>query len=555
MTDVSELHLFLKVSIDSSTQSPLVGFTFVDSFHHTLHVGQFHTSDSYSHLTDLLTLQPASSITLALDRVKIHLPTAEHIKALLTSSPSSPPPTLRESKASEFRPRADTVDDLERLARRVADVHSVKDCHDGLAAAGAAIRALHLLSDEAGLAQWSIRSFHLREFMAIDPQAAAALNLFPVAGDADRHMSLFGLLNKGRTAMSARLLTRWLRQPLTSLPLIQRRQRLLSIFCDSASLRSAVREQHLHRLPDYHTLLRQFTTGKARLQHIVQLWQALARLPALVAELETYDGEGKEQLEAEFTVPLRSFHGTFLPLDGLVHSLIDMDAASTGYTYVINHRIQPGLLKLVRARDEAEAAMEADKDAAERHLGLAERISIVQKGEKTVERVLRVNRSDERVLRGKAGYTILSTNKDGVKFVTRKFKDAAKAFADAQAEYEREERALIARAVETVATYATALESLIGVVGELDLLAALAHVCVNAPTPYVEPVVTAAEDGWIEMRQARHPCMEVMDGVHFIPNDVRLQRGTSHLQIITGPNMSNQHPSLCPLSTPRPALC
>ena len=40
--------------------------------------------------------------------------------------------------------------------------------------------------------------------------------------------------------------------------------------------------------------------------------------------------------------------------------------------------------------------------------------------------------------------------------------------------------------------------------------------------------------------EARHPCVEAMDDMSFIPNDVVLRREASNLQIITGPNMGGK---------------
>jgi dsDNA-specific endonuclease/ATPase MutS2 len=42
------------------------------------------------------------------------------------------------------------------------------------------------------------------------------------------------------------------------------------------------------------------------------------------------------------------------------------------------------------------------------------------------------------------------------------------------------------------------------------------------------------------LMQARHPCVEAMDDMSFIPNDVVLKREDSNLQIITGPNMGGK---------------
>jgi len=42
------------------------------------------------------------------------------------------------------------------------------------------------------------------------------------------------------------------------------------------------------------------------------------------------------------------------------------------------------------------------------------------------------------------------------------------------------------------------------------------------------------------LMESRHPCVEAMEDMSFIPNDVVLRRKDSNLQIITGPNMGGK---------------
>lgn len=46
--------------------------------------------------------------------------------------------------------------------------------------------------------------------------------------------------------------------------------------------------------------------------------------------------------------------------------------------------------------------------------------------------------------------------------------------------------------------------------------------------------------GRVELVGCRHPCVELQEGVDFIPNDCVMQRGESWFQIITGPNMGGK---------------
>lgn len=47
----------------------------------------------------------------------------------------------------------------------------------------------------------------------------------------------------------------------------------------------------------------------------------------------------------------------------------------------------------------------------------------------------------------------------------------------------------------------------------------------NAPIPYVKPEVFAKGSGSLNLVESRHPCLEVLEGINFIPNDVTLERG------------------------------
>jgi DNA mismatch repair protein MSH2 len=65
--------------------------------------------------------------------------------------------------------------------------------------------------------------------MRLDASALRALNLMPSPQDGAKSMSLFGLLNKCKTAQGSRLLGQWLKQPLLDIQHI-RKMHIILIF-------------------------------------------------------------------------------------------------------------------------------------------------------------------------------------------------------------------------------------------------------------------------------------------------------------------------------------
>jgi DNA mismatch repair protein MSH2 len=143
-------------------------------------------------------------------------------------------------------------------------------------------------------------------------------------------------------------------------------------------------------------------------------------------------------------------------------------------------------------------------------------------------------------LRKKNSFTVLDTRKDGVRFTNGKMKKLSKESAALKQQYEEIQSEIVAKAVEITCSYTPVLELLNELLAELDVLAAFAHVAANAPVPYCRPEVHSMGTPGLTLKGSRHPCMEALDGVTFIENDVELVKGESNVQVITGPNMGGK---------------
>lgn len=76
-----------------------------------------------------------------------------------------------------------------------------------------------------------------------------------------------------------------------------------------------------------------------------------------------------------------------------------------------------------------------------------------------------------------------------------------------------------------VAGYSETVRTIGGVLACLDVLTAFASAAVSANKVYVRPEMLPSEKGELNLVQVRHPCLEMLQGVDYIANDVSFKRG------------------------------
>ena len=361
-------------------------------------------------------------------------------------------------------------------------------------------------------------------------------NYFGFTVDGNQRFLLEDYTVTHNTSMSSRLLRQRIKQPSMSLPEIERRQRLLAIFVSSLPLREHVADK-LRRFSDMNKLVNRFQKGKASLQHLVHVWQCIEKGEEVLHELKQYEGEGHDELEKEFIQPMHAVMGPCMTLRQMVVDTIDMGQLR-GYKYAVKPELDAELNAANMEVKQCERDMGREATRVERQYGLDEdSVGVVDKLAESKGHLLRVSRKTEQQLRGVTGITEVQSNKQGYFFTTKRMRELSEQMKEAQREVDQREKQLEAEALQIAAEYMPSFEQFGVLITELDLLIGFAHVCVNAPVPYVRPTVLGKEAGVLELKGSRHPCMEVLDGMMFIPNDVSMKRGTSHMQIITGPNM------------------
>src|SRR5262249_2576498 len=132
----------------------------------------------------------------------------------------------------------------------------------------------------------TIQTYTTGGYMFLDPQTRRNLELLEGSGGRSKG-SLVGVLDQTRTPMGARLIRRWLSQPLLDIDRLRARQAGGAHFVDNALLRATIREKLKH-IGDMERAVNRVVQGitVATPRDMVRLREALRALPALAEALD-----------------------------------------------------------------------------------------------------------------------------------------------------------------------------------------------------------------------------------------------------------------------------
>lgn len=437
--------------------------------------------------------------------------------------------------------------DLGRLVRSGNAEHH-RDVLDrpGAAAALAALLAFsQALADSASYGKWALALYDPGRYMRLDAAALRALNVMRQRDDANDGFSLYGLLAKGRTAMSKRLVKTWLKQPLLDLEEVRARHDVVEALVEDPLLRGQIRDQHLRGLPDVERLARKLERKKASLQDLCMIYRASGRLPLIEDAVRAHQGPHAATLVARFAEPLAVAHDAdhLARFEELLESAVDLDRIPDEYLISPQYSEELGELQEQKAALEGRVEQLAGAIAADLGLQLDKTLKLEwHRTNNQKSRCVRITQKEERAVRKslQAKYLVLETRKDGTKFTNRQLRAAAEELNELCAEYDRKQRELVQSVVDVAASYVEVVDRAGAVLAELDALAGFAEMAANAPRPFVRPEMRARGEGRLALRGSRHPCVEAQNAVDFIPNDCEMVRGESWFQVITGPNMGGK---------------
>jgi DNA mismatch repair protein MutS len=388
----------------------------------------------------------------------------------------------------------------------------------------------------------SLSTYSVDGFMRLDPATRRSLELTQNMADGSRKFTLLSVLDETVTAMGARLLRRWVDQPLLDLGQIVSRQEAVERLVTQALVRGDLRDA-MRRLSDLERLVSRTATGLAGPRDLVALRNSLMALPTLAEPLLKV-GLGRIQELREQMADHREV--AHLLDQALVadppHSLREGGVIREGYD-----------LELDKLRDLGKNGKSyiASLEQSERQkTGL----SNLKVGFNSVfGYYLEVSKAySDRV---PAEYIRKQTTANAERYITAELKEHESLVLGAEEKATSLETDLFNRLRLRVAEHAKSLLQTARALAELDTLCSLAEV--SSRRGYTKPELV--DDDVVDIAGGRHPVVEA-SATGFVPNDTalgrwgdgalgedsssttpeRLNAPTPHVIILTGPNMAGK---------------
>lgn len=419
---------------------------------------------------------------------------------------------------------------------RMSDLTINKDADSqGLAKRALAILNVHLKISLEVMCKNGTPFVDTQEFVRFNAQADEGLNIFD---SADHGFSLFKVLNKTRTAGGERLLKVWLRQPLTEPQKIKERLDMVEQLIDNSSSRKTLHESSLRKMPDLESLSIKLSDKRVQLIDLYKIYMAIKEVERMAEIFKQMKG-ANDLLNEHFGVPFVKKLAKMDRYQDLIKTTLDFEAVSSDNVFVVRAAFDDKLLKIKSEMDQVKKSIESSVSKMAASINLDKKC--VKLDWSTMHGYcFRVTMKDEINLRSKKGISIVDSSKSGVRFRNKDLEVLNKEYRALNEAYEEQQQYVVKEILEIAVGYVPFISELGHLCSKLDCLVSFAVASVSAPIPYTKPEIVDRSTGILQLDEARHPCLELMDSINFIPNGVDFEADKKTFCIVTGPNLGGK---------------
>lgn len=357
-----------------------------------------------------------------------------------------------------------------------------------------------------------------KNYLKMDIHTKRNLELTETLRLKQRNYSLIWLLDKTKTAMGSRMLKNFIENPLIDRDKIEKRYDVVETLLKEFILKEDL-QNLLYEVYDLERLSGRIAFGNANAKDMLQLKNSLKVLPSIKDILDKIN-----------------FDKTFEILDDLYDllekSIYENPPLSIKEGYLIKDGYNEEL-------DELKSLRKGGKDFVAKF----EQEEKERTGIKTLKvgynRVfgyyIEVSKGQTDQVKEEYGYERKQTLSNCERYISPILKEKEALILNAEEKIIDLEYEIFTSIRELVKSYIPKLQNIAKVISEIDVMQSFASV--TEENNYVRPIIS--DDRTVEIIDDRHPVVEKVLDVPFVPNDIKMDNKTNIL-LITGPNMAGK---------------
>lgn len=480
------------------------GFSYLDITTGQMRAGE---TDSFESFINIIRNISPKEVLISSNETKEIL--KNHIECTWTLSDAPPPaPNLAKKLIEDFF--------------KVKSLHGfgIENLKEGLSSAWILLEYVKKTLGENITHISAIIPYLSENFMVLDADTIRNLEIFSSVGG-EKRRSLINLLDKIKTPMGARKLREWLRYPLKDVEEIKKRHSAVESLIHKKILEEI--SEVIKNIGDIERIVSRISMKLITPTELEGLSHMCSQIKKLKEIIERYNFIYLPSLEALFS---------FEEFSSLVKRYIKpFPSNSVGDGDVINEGISEELdnyRNLLRDTKTAIAQMEMEE---RKKTGIP---SLKIGYNKVFGYYIEVTKPHLHLI--PKDYIRKQTLVNAERFVNEKLKTFEEQILSAEERVKEFETKIFNGLLEELMRYVPAIKEISQEVAIIDCFLSLAEVAQKYK--YVKPEIDNGDV--IEIKDGRHPVVEVEMKGEFVPNDVYVDRNENMLLIITGPNMAGK---------------
>lgn len=364
----------------------------------------------------------------------------------------------------------------------------------------------------------NIEIINREEYLEMDVHTVNNLELIETMRNKERMYSLVWLLDKAKTAMGSRKIKKWLMNPLVDKKSIEERHNLIEKLNTEFILKEKLREA-LYNVYDLERLCAKVTCGNLNARDVLQMKKSLKVLPEIK--------EIKDDLGFDFTFDVHQ------DLYNILEEAIYEDPPITlkeGYLIKDGYNKELDELKEIRSGGKQ---FISNLEESEREKTGIKNLKVGYN--KVFGYFIEITKGQVKNIDSSWGWDRRQTLTDRERYITPLLKEKEALILNAEEKIVELEYNMFLEIKNILKENVISLKGTSSMISELDALASLSVVAEECN--FIKPVIN--ENNIIDIENGRHPVVEKMSKIEYVPNDCLMDENTTTL-LITGPNMSGK---------------